>query len=801
MEAIEEPPLQNVTTEVVKVSVMTCEESAGVETSVQSDVCHKPNGVSDSKDSEQVPPLLDATGIPIEEHPSNTVAEEEITTETIVTEPESTATEIIVEETTTSVEVPKDVLTVEEQNLEEIILKTDHNEDMDTEHVEVDGIVENMPENVRFETEILIETNVDDQCSKYKIIYENESEQTDHANNILNELGQNIELSEVLRSSDISDNVENNNCDVTQEVFNKEELLDILEGNDMEESRKVISENFTTDCKKLETQLALQQLSRLKQARKSRNTPRKSDKKTSKKSDSPKEESVKKRTSRQKEDSSQANSSAISELKEESLKKKSSKQKDDTQSNIDTTSEHREESVKKKGGKQKDNNLEVNSDPALEPKEESIVNALVKDWEDDDPSEVDQAKKLVEESDKLLGESEELVKAQEATVTESKVASADASMEDEQTPNLNKNESETQPQRRLGRVIKKKVIFDPDNPDTFTKSKLVIKKEHPSEKDQKDQPTPKKIKTDPTSPRSKSKSPVQSKLQWKKPQPKNMKQNKRLTEIDRLLMDEGAVNMICQLTPEAPQGNKNVKSKAEFIKKIQSSTPEGKEMKFRERIKKESKTDDGDPKRIRNGKDRLSLSSSVKSPTVSEDFEAHSADDSIIYRRHSSSSYSSPCLSPRRLSDVESINQNASATYQQAASGGRQTHEEVGALTGTDVFMAETAGSLNTTVINKSDFLSIKEKLNSKLSQALNKRKRESTKAEKPTKIKKISKITEKQPAVEEFKYVKLTTDQKLAEICIQNAGTIFNVEVSMIYFKFLFRAILKYIIAKKILP
>lgn len=798
MEALKEPPLENAILGVVKTNVMTCEDNAGAEITVQSDVCHKPNGVADSG-AEQVH-SVDATGIPVEEQPNNTIIEEVNNSETVIVQNEPDTTEVIIETPTptpTSEKFTK--AEPEDQNAE----KTDLNPeiDMHTEDVEVDGIVEVMPENVRFETEILIETNVEDQSTKFKIIYDDDSEQSDHTNNILNEIGQNLELSEVLRSSDVTQNVENNNCDVAQEVFNKEELLDILEGNDMEESKKVISDKFSSDCSELETQLALQQLSRLKQTkrtRRSRSTPKKKDEDFLL---TPKKKIGKKDLREAETDISQTDS-ATTEHKTESIKKKG-KQKDDY-SQSDGTPENKEEITKKKGSKQKDDNSKLkpnnsnqkdengktNSVTKTEPKEHNIVNDLVQDWEDEEPSEGDQAKTMKADSDELA-DSGEVIKSQEAAVN---ISNEDAPTGDSQTPNQVMNDSAGQPQRRQSRVIKKKVIFDPDNPDTFTKSKVAIKKDNQSEKDQTEQPVPKKVKTDLTR-RSQSKSPVQSKLQWKKPQPKNFKQNKRLTEIDRLLMDEGAVNMICQLTPEAPQGNKNTKSKAEFIKKIQSSTtPEGKEMKFRER-KKEFKIEE-DVKRIGSAKDRLLVGSSVKSPSRSEDFEAHSADDSIIYRRHSSSSYSSPCMSPRRMSDVESINQNANATPLEPASDGSQIQQDgtVATPTGTNVFMADSPSTPTTTVINKSNLMSIKEKLNSKLSQALNKRKRENLKPEKPPKMKKVSKSSEKLLVIKDFKYVKLFTDERLAEICIQQIGNIFNVEVSLK--AFLKRNALNYIFA-----
>ncbi|KAM3966341.1 uncharacterized protein ACR2FA_012649 [Aphomia sociella] len=562
-------------------------------------------------------------------------------------------------------------------------------------------------DNVIFETEILVVTNDNDtEVNEIRV----EEPLQECTTNILGELGQSIELSEALRSSGSIENGENNNHTTGQEVFNKEELLDILEGNDVQPSGNDMEyevEVEVSSLKSLEAQLALQQLSRLK---KSRSKGNKSTKMT------PQRKHVK-------------------------LPKRKSVLKDI----------EKEDSIVKILPKTESVSKDIQ-------KEDSIVNLLVKDWQDDIPTEEEQIENLKEECDTEVHSSEISLKTQDDSV--------DSSMGEGL---LNKSNDDGQPQRS-SRVIKKKVIFDPDNPDTFTKSKLVKNKELP----EKEEPPTKKGKTEQTTQRPKSKSPV-SKLQWKKPPPKNnSKQNRRLTEVDKLLMDEGAVNMIYQLTPEAPKGKKNMKTKAEFIKKIQSSTPESKEMKFRERKKETGKCEEGEAKKILGGKLRTSLSSSVKSPSVCEDFETHSADDSIIYRRHSSSSYSSACMSPRRLSDVEGANQIA-----QVKALENQNQNEKEGESG-DTFILDTKKIPTSEIINKDDCLSIKEKLNSKLSLALKKRKRESSKIEKPMKQKKISKTDEKckLKEINTFKCLSVTFDQRVAEICIRKSGSKCSIEV-----------------------
>ncbi|XP_022829793.1 chromodomain Y-like protein [Spodoptera litura] len=707
MEAVEEPPLLNTTVDNMKVTVVFDENNENDVASVATDVCHKSNGVAESESAEVA--AVESNSVPSEDSKCEPESAETSTdvndkTQDIIEEVAEAAVPKIIESTDTIVEHSQQTTddpssTIEEPAVvKEVITVTSEEETV----VEVDNTAQVCSERVTFQTEILIETNDNDMT---ETITEELVVDDQHSNNLLSELGQSIELSEALRSSDVSDSVENNNSSVRQEVFNKEELLDILEGNDEEQSESPNLKNVSSD-KILEATIALQQLNRLKSANKKRGT----------------------------------NERLPRNRRSDKIEKVSQQ-------------------------KQKVGNTE-----------ENIVNVLVKEW-DDEEMEGEKTNKLLQESEDLLKTTEDVVKTQEIVTKEEEQASARSSIDsssDGKLQVLNKSSDEGAPQRRLGRVIKKKVIFDPDNPDTFTKSKAAAKSKEPSM--EKDVTPSKKIKTEPTFQRTKSKSPI-AKLQWKKPSPKNCKQNKRLTEVDKLLMDEGAVNMIYQLTPEAQKGKKNMKTKAEFIKKLQSSTPVSKEMKFRER-KKESKYEEGEAKKILGGKQRSSLNSSVKSPSVCEDFEAHSADDSIIYRRHSSSSYSSSCMSPRRLSDVESGSRNPPQTVQaevQNQSAGESPNNHPLA----DVFMSDNTDAIRPDAINKDDCLSIKEKLNSKLNLALNKRKREIIKGEKPSKIKKLMKSDEKSHVnSEDFKYLSINFDQRLAEICVQKAGSRCNIEM-----------------------
>ncbi|CAH0729814.1 unnamed protein product, partial [Brenthis ino] len=766
MEAVEEHPVISSNIDIVKPNVI---EGANVET-LEPPVCHKSNGVDCDQNTESghseanddvaasnVNEIIcdkpDIIEILPENNETNVVEECVVSVDSEVIkdgklENETKGIEQEVQETE-SIEISSNVVEIEKEvvNEHEII----------TETVEIDSIetIESAMsiEQVTFETEIVVEKN-DNDCHESLVI----EEQINDSNNILSELGQNIELSEVLRASDVS---ENNNSTVKQEVFNKEELLDILEGNDDNEHsvEQVIEISKVSQTK---AEIALQQLSRLKSTKKKKNpTPKgkKNDKKNNANADL-----------------SKCESHGISENK----LLNSNKQESNSESKEGSISESKTES----GSKQ-----ETTSDSKLQKEQsDSIVNKLVMDWEDDEPGD-NKCDQSIEECDHELKDSENLKEMQENSLNAEpgERTSVDSTLSEEHLQKANKSGDEGAP-RRLGRVIKKKVIFDPDNPDTFTKGKTITKtKENLINKEQ----TPsKKIKPEQVSQRSKSKSPL-SKLQWKKPTPKNNKQNKRLTEVDKLLMDEGAVNMIYQLTPEATKGKKNMKTKAEFIKKLQSSTPEGKEMKFRERKKESIKYEDGEAKKILSGKQRNSLSSSVKSPSVCEDFETHSADDSIIYRRHSSSSYSSSCMSPRRLSDVESgYAQNVTKPSNQRISSDNHNESRSTDIvedvehSAKDVFKTELTNT-SSDIINKDDCLSIKEKLNSKLSLALNKRKRESSKIDKPAKHKKLLKPgdqeninTSVQMKDDQFKFISVNVNKRLAIICIQKTGLKICVEV-----------------------
>ncbi|CAH2239327.1 jg6886 [Pararge aegeria aegeria] len=781
METVEEHPVLNTAIDVVKPNT-TEEASAEL-----SNVCHKSNGVDcdvqaegEHSEANEVPPEPSLLEVENEKQENVTISDKC----DVSTVPE-TELEIPLEQEGTVTDKPDSKPEIEVVHDTEIahIDEIPHDEVITETVIETEkeicieeGIVtmiemESSIPTVHFETEILVE-ETDDNVSEMLV----ENQESGQTNNMLNELGSNIELSEVLRSSDVSENVENNNSTVKQEIFNKEELLDILEGNDNLElsANKTTETSPNTPIKISDAEIAMQQFSRLSKRKFDLKVPKI---KRGEKSKSPLKDALKaKNLEKEKQ-------LVDDKKKETGLDNTQSPDHQDNNVQQSQLDEQEQGTQLVPTEQELSNNKQQQAETGpLETYSDNIVKTLVMDWEDE-PTENNEANSVFEEGEALIKDLEELKKKKESRISKNDtIESVDAidSPSAESQIKLTKADDDG-PTRRLSRVIKKKVIFDPDNPDTFTKGKSNKAKETLVTKEQ---TTSKKGKSDQIIQRSKSKSPL--KLQWKKPSTKNSKQHKRLTEVDRLLMDEGAVNMIYQLTPEAPKGKKNVRTKAEFIKKIQSSTPDGKEMKFRER-KKESKYEDGEAKTIVGGKHRPSLSSSAKSPCVSEDFETHSADDSIIYRRHSSSSYSSSCMSPRRLSDVETGNtqsQSVTRISQQPMSDAEiNPRSEIKNVKEESLFKSEIPKLLSGEMINRNDCLSIKEKLNSKLSLALNKRKRENSKSEKPAKQKKIVKSEEnmtplRDERLSKFQFISVTFDQRLALVCIKKTGLKICVEI-----------------------
>ncbi|CAG4947497.1 unnamed protein product [Parnassius apollo] len=198
MVVIEETPELNASIDQVKNNVVI----EGTIECIAVDVCHKSNGVVDICKAGQA-------------KEDNVITE--MSTESVI---EVSNTE------SSSVEVNKEETSVLQLSKEILAVQVNHTDSSNKDKV-------------KFKTEILVEKN--DHDINENDLYGTNSDE--HAtNNILSELGQSIELSEASRSSDVNDHVESNNCTGRQEVFNKEELLDILQGNDVKSSDKEVVE-------------------------------------------------------------------------------------------------------------------------------------------------------------------------------------------------------------------------------------------------------------------------------------------------------------------------------------------------------------------------------------------------------------------------------------------------------------------------------------------------------------------------------------------------------------------------------
>ncbi|CAG4947532.1 unnamed protein product [Parnassius apollo] len=122
--------------------------------------------------------------------------------------------EIEIQSTESVIEVSNTASSLVEVNKEETLALQLSNEIL---AVQVNHTDSSNKDKVRYKTEILVEKN-DHDINENDL---NETNSDEHAtNNILSELGQSIELSEALRSSDVDDHVESNNCTGRQEVFN-----------------------------------------------------------------------------------------------------------------------------------------------------------------------------------------------------------------------------------------------------------------------------------------------------------------------------------------------------------------------------------------------------------------------------------------------------------------------------------------------------------------------------------------------------------------------------------------------------
>lgn len=229
---------------------------------------------------------------------------------------------------------------------------------------------------------------------------------------------------------------------------------------------------------------------------------------------------------------------------------------------------------------------------------------------------------------------------------------------------ISNSEENSVSKRGSSRVIKKKIIWDPDNPATFKLASTAIAKNHSDvESSPKENSNHSKTIKSPSSKSNRDSSDFEKGEANEK---HNLKR-KKMSEVDKLLMDEGAVNMIYQLERS---NNANVPDLVlkPNSKSMISISKEKRNLINKTKIIKDAvfsvtKTDDHSPdvKALRTRREHVkktfkkpNMRNSLQSPSHSEVSIADAvADESRIIRRHSSSSFSSGCLSPRPQSPSE----------------------------------------------------------------------------------------------------------------------------------------------------
>lgn len=287
---------------------------------------------------------------------------------------------------------------------------------------------------------------------------------------------------------------------------------------------------------------------------------------------------------------------------------------------------------------------------------QSLVDALVSDWSDnesknDDSAVVDIKSENISPAGNKL--KRKIVAAPKSTI---KIAEVD-----------------DVPIKR-SRVIKKKIIWDPDAPESKVSFASLVKKETPKD-DKKNIPDLIQINEVKPTAAMKRETP------GGRSTPNTIKK-KKLSEIDKLLGDEGAVNMIYSLEREnnnsdvpeiETKPNKNslidkTKEKKDLVTRTkairnavikQSNTSEDVSVN-RPRAKRETPVK-VIPVKITNPKKKSISRESLNSENWDYVY-SQQKDDAMIIRRRSNSSYSSS--SPRRLSvDVQQMSQEDLNSY------------------------------------------------------------------------------------------------------------------------------------------
>lgn len=221
-----------------------------------------------------------------------------------------------------------------------------------------------------------------------------------------------------------------------------------------------------------------------------------------------------------------------------------------------------------------------------------------------------------------------------------------------------------EPTFKRSRIIKKKIIWDPDAPETAISYASFVHSSSSSTSNKKSPPVKKPL----AEPKilNKSKLPDDKPKEAKKrstesTSPSAMKKRK-ISEIDKLLGDEGAVNMLNALKQENNNGD--------------ASSDTSEHQPARARAKRPQTPQKSSPPATTIKKEGVKRKKSYNPKSDSWDYiYSHRGDDSMIIRRRSNSSYSST-TSPRRLSIDASHKQTKSSASSDTASDKAVDHRK-----------------------------------------------------------------------------------------------------------------------------
>ncbi|CRL01962.1 CLUMA_CG015221, isoform A [Clunio marinus] len=311
----------------------------------------------------------------------------------------------------------------------------------------------------------------------------------------------------------------------------------------------------------------------------------------------------------------------------------------------------------------------------------SIAQTLAAEWDDDDKNEMILEVLNVEEDGSepkikilnmtIVNEPEVKTKVQ-SPKSEPKILNKEAPKNAPKILNINASSAETPASFKRSRVVKKREIWDPSQ----TKTSPIAVEKKPIEKLPLSLPPSITIKKLTKENITKGQLPTEPD---KKPGAKKGK--KRSNEIDKLLQDEGAVNMIYSLEREnnnedvpeievksdeglidKSQEKSSLVTKAKAIRNVvikQSSSPQETKAPVRVRVKRDatpSKTVEQQESQVATVKAQKSSTAANRKKKADNTWDyifsqaQASCDDAMIIRRRSNSSYSSSAASPRRLS-------------------------------------------------------------------------------------------------------------------------------------------------------